>query len=120
MTKTNTAAAAKQTYANMTPAQLVAAQAELTAMQAAIAATQPKVQKAAIAACVADVKAALKKHGVEFADVRRMMQPRKNSKNSVTFTNPADDSQTWSGRGRKPAWFKALEESGIDLETIKS
>jgi DNA-binding protein H-NS len=28
------------------------------------------------------------------------------------YSNPANDSETWSGRGRKPLWFVAALKSG--------
>lgn len=35
------------------------------------------------------------------------------------YRDPADPSQTWSGRGRKPAWFaKALRRRGITVEHL--
>ena len=30
----------------------------------------------------------------------------------VKFRNPADATKTWSGRGRRPEWIKALAEAG--------
>lgn len=30
----------------------------------------------------------------------------------VKFRNPADSTQTWSGRGRRPAWINELEAAG--------
>lgn len=34
------------------------------------------------------------------------------------FANPADGSQTWTGKGRKPNWFIAEVEKGIDPESM--
>lgn len=31
---------------------------------------------------------------------------------AVKFRNPADPSQTWSGRGRRPAWINELDAAG--------
>ena len=31
---------------------------------------------------------------------------------TVKFKNPADPTQTWSGRGRRPAWINALDAEG--------
>jgi DNA-binding protein H-NS len=33
-------------------------------------------------------------------------------KGAAKYRNPADESQTWSGRGRQPAWFKAGMAAG--------
>jgi len=37
---------------------------------------------------------------------------RKRAAVAPKYANPADRSQTWSGRGRKPGWFIAALESG--------
>ncbi|MEY2152327.1 H-NS family nucleoid-associated regulatory protein [Rhodanobacter sp. 115] len=35
------------------------------------------------------------------------------------YRNPADASQTWSGRGKRPAWFvEALSKKGVTAETL--
>ena len=35
------------------------------------------------------------------------------------YRNPADDSQTWTGRGRKPAWFNDALASGSTPEDLE-
>jgi DNA-binding protein H-NS len=37
-------------------------------------------------------------------------------KNPPKYRNPADPEQTWSGRGRKPQWVLAFEQSGRPLD----
>ena len=37
---------------------------------------------------------------------------RKRAAVAPKYANPADRSQTWSGRGRKPGWFIAALEAG--------
>lgn len=34
------------------------------------------------------------------------------------FANPEDSTQTWTGKGRQPAWFKAVVEAGTDPESM--
>jgi DNA-binding protein H-NS len=34
------------------------------------------------------------------------------------YANPANSADTWSGRGRKPAWFDAALAQGVSLETL--
>lgn len=34
------------------------------------------------------------------------------------YRNPADDKQTWTGRGRAPAWFQALIDAGTPKEAL--
>ena len=38
---------------------------------------------------------------------------------AAQYANPADLSQTWSGRGRKPQWVHDALASGATLETLK-
>jgi DNA-binding protein H-NS len=40
------------------------------------------------------------------------------AKAPAKYRNPADATQTWSGRGRKPQWFKDAEASGKDISTL--
>lgn len=34
------------------------------------------------------------------------------------FRNPADSTQTWSGRGKRPRWFHAALDSGMTPEDM--
>lgn len=34
------------------------------------------------------------------------------------YAHPQDPSKTWSGRGRKPGWFKEWEEQGRPVEEL--
>lgn len=43
--------------------------------------------------------------------------PRDRAPTSI-YVNPDDETQTWSGRGRKPAWIKAWLDCGISLEEL--
>lgn len=47
-----------------------------------------------------------------------VMQATASKKRTVApkYQNPADPSQTWSGRGRKPGWVEELIASGGNLE----
>ncbi|MDA7426451.1 H-NS histone family protein [Thalassococcus lentus] len=42
----------------------------------------------------------------------------KGSKGAPKFANPADASQTWTGRGRKPNWVVEALKSGKSLEDL--
>ena len=35
------------------------------------------------------------------------------------YANPEDPSQTWTGKGRQPNWFRDLIASGTDPETLE-
>ena len=40
------------------------------------------------------------------------------AKAAAKYRNPADDSQTWSGRGRKPQWIKDAVDAGKDIASF--
>lgn len=42
----------------------------------------------------------------------------KGSKSAPKYANPADLSQTWTGRGRKPKWVIAALEEGKSLDDL--
>ena len=50
-------------------------------------------------------EAAARKHGFSLNELVGGGKGRK-QKVAAKYRNPADASQTWSGRGRQPAWFK--------------
>lgn len=35
------------------------------------------------------------------------------------FANPADGSQTWSGRGKRPGWFKDALAKGVSADSMR-
>lgn len=43
---------------------------------------------------------------------------RKRSPAVPKYANPADASDTWSGRGRKPRWYDAAMKSGVKPEDM--
>lgn len=47
-----------------------------------------------------------------------VIKTRKRSPAVPKYANPADKSDTWSGRGRKPRWFEAALKSGKSPEDL--
>jgi DNA-binding protein H-NS len=65
------------------------------------------------------VIAMITSEGVDYAELmehtafaRRKKRAAKRGKIAPKYRNPADKSQTWSGRGRQPRWFKAALRKG--------
>ncbi len=50
--------------------------------------------------------------GFSLAELTGTSMPRKRAPASAKYANPANPSETWSGRGRKPRWFDAALKSG--------
>lgn len=48
-----------------------------------------------------------------------LAKPRKGRSPATIYVNPDDDTQIWTGRGRKPAWLAAWLECGITLEELR-
>ena len=92
-------------------------------VDAAIEKLTERERKAALAAA----EKAAKAHGFTLADIAAGMTSPKPKRRGATkpkkpsapkYANPDDKSQTWSGRGRQPEWFKAALASGTDADQM--
>lgn len=45
--------------------------------------------------------------------------PAEKAKSEQVYCNPENPSQTWSGCGRKPAWFIKQIEAGFSAEDMR-
>lgn len=51
---------------------------------------------------------------------KRSQKPKSRvAASSPKYRNPADQSQTWAGKGRPPGWYKAAIEAGETPESMK-
>ena len=93
--------------------------AELEAHQKEVAATIKGYEKKRRAACLAELKAVAKKHGFsldEFTGGKKAGGAK--PKGVAKYANPADASQTWTGRGRQPNWVKDALAKGKSLDSM--
>ncbi len=58
---------------------------------------------------------AAREHGYSLDDVVAA-QKKAGKKNPPKYRNPANPVQTWSGRGRQPAWIKEALQGGGSLD----
>ena len=65
-----------------------------------------------------EVQEVAKKHGISVDELMGKGGKRK-VKAPAKYQNPSDSSQTWSGRGRQPVWFKAAVKSGKSAESME-
>ncbi|UWQ56004.1 H-NS histone family protein [Leisingera caerulea] len=96
--------------------------AELEALAKEIEVRKVEVENEAKKNAYAEMQAIAEKHGVAFEEVIALHggKGRKSSaKAPAKYANPADRSQTWSGRGRKPAWVHEALEAGKPLEDLE-
>ena len=60
-----------------------------------------------------------KKHGMSVDEIVGGKSAKRKSKSVAKYANPENASQTWSGRGRQPAWFKAAMAAGKEPESME-
>ena len=64
-------------------------------------------------------EAAAKKHGFSLNELVGGSKPSaKKAAAPAKYKNPGDPSETWSGRGRQPAWFKDAVAKGADPKSM--
>ncbi len=64
-------------------------------------------------------KAAAAKFGFSLDELSGGSTKSKGSKSAPKYANPADPSQTWSGRGRKPQWVHDAIGAGKDISDLE-
>ena len=86
-----------------------------TQVAKAIASFEDRKRKQAIA----ELEEIARSRGFSLAELTGAIVTRKRAPAVAKYANPADATDTWSGRGRKPRWFAAALASGkkpADLE----
>lgn len=81
-------------------------------VEKALSTLEKRERKAALEAA----EKAAAEHGFSLSELAGMKKGKSKAKNPPKFRNPDDAEQTWSGRGRKPAWVNAAEAKGANLE----
>lgn len=61
---------------------------------------------------VAELEEFARTKGYNLAELTGATMVRKRAPAVPKYANPADKSDTWSGRGRKPRWFAAALKAG--------
>ncbi|MBY6059303.1 H-NS histone family protein [Leisingera sp. ANG59] len=96
--------------------------AELEALAKEIELRKVEVENEAKKNAYAEMLAIAERHGVAFEEVIALHggKGRKSSaKAAAKYANPADPSQTWSGRGRKPGWVHEALKAGKSIEDLE-
>ena len=76
-------------------------------------------RKRARDAALKDLQAVAKKHGLSVDEIVGKKGKTKKAAAPAKYRNPADPSQTWSGRGRQPAWYKAAISKGKSAKSLE-
>ena len=80
----------------------------------AIATFEDRKKKAALA----ELEDKARAMGFSLAELTGSASTRKRTPTVARYANPADASDTWSGRGRKPRWFISALASGKSPEDL--
>ena len=67
---------------------------------------------------LAEIEEIARAKGFTLAELTGGTVVRKRAPATAKYANPADKSDTWSGRGRKPRWFEAALKSGKRPEDL--
>ncbi|MBC7137460.1 MAG: H-NS histone family protein [Defluviimonas sp.] len=57
-------------------------------------------------------------YGFSLAELTGVQLQKKRKSAAPKFANPANRSQTWTGRGRRPRWIEAALKDGKSLEDL--
>jgi DNA-binding protein H-NS len=91
---------------------------ELKELQAQVAKAISSFEDRKKKAVMAELEEMARAKGFSLAELTGAAIVRKRAPATAKFANPADKSDTWSGRGRKPRWFEAALKSGMRPEDL--
>lgn len=61
----------------------------------------------------------LSEGGVAAAKIKKSKAKKSGPKSKPQYANPSDVTQTWTGKGRQPNWYRAAVDKGITPEEMK-
>jgi DNA-binding protein H-NS len=95
--------------------------AELVKLRADVDAALATLDTRRKAEARAAAEAIAKQHGFNLSELldAEKAGKKKGQKNPAKYRNPANPSQTWTGRGRQPAWIKAAVEANQSLDVFE-
>ena len=92
---------------------------ELQAYQKEVEAAIKGYEKKRRAEALAAVREAARQHGYSVEELIGGKPAAKTTAKGVAkYANPADPTQTWTGRGRQPAWVKDALAAGKSLSSM--
>lgn len=64
------------------------------------------------------IEAVAKEHGMSVDEIVGGKGKSRKAKAPAKYANPVNPSETWSGRGRQPAWYKEAISAGKNPESM--
>jgi DNA-binding protein H-NS len=90
--------------------------AELEALQDSVASELRKRANKRKADARRQITEIASKHGINLAELTAANKP--GEKSAAKYRDPDNQFNTWTGRGRKPAWLEAQLKAGKTLEQM--
>ena len=91
---------------------------ELKAHRAEVDAAISNFEERQLSEAKAAINEIAKQYGVSISDLYGRGKKRKKAKAVAKYVNPDNSSETWSGRGRQPSWYKAAVSAGKSPESL--
>lgn len=91
---------------------------ELKSLQAQVAKAIANFAEKRKRQALAEVEETARRLGYSLVELTAGTPVRRRGAVAAKYANPADLSQTWSGRGRRPRWVDAALRSGKPLEDL--
>ena len=100
---------------------------ELEKLKAKIEKALQKLDAQDRKAALAAAEKAAAAHGFSLAEITSGTAPKKaappksaaKAPSPPKFRNPENPEQTWSGKGRQPAWYKSAVAAGVSTDDLK-
>ncbi len=94
---------------------------ELRDMRARIEGEISRRERESEAQLAVELRDLLKKNGLKPEDLDAAFKGPSGRRNVLPskYADPEDPSRTWSGKGRKPAWFRAALERGVSAKEME-
>lgn len=91
---------------------------ELKTLQAQVAASIASFEDRKKKQAISDLEERARSLGFTLNELFDVAQTRKRAPGKAKYANPANRSQTWTGRGRKPRWVEAALKAGRSLDDL--
>lgn len=94
---------------------------ELEKLERDVSKALEKIQKKELKKVRLEMEKLAAAHGLSLDDVISTTPARKKgpkTKSAPKFANPNDPSQTWTGKGRQPDWFKTAIAAGTSPDSM--
>jgi DNA-binding protein H-NS len=67
---------------------------------------------------LAEIEELARTKGFSLSELTGSSMPKKRTPAAMKYANPANRSDTWSGRGRRPRWVEAALKAGKSLDDL--